>query len=146
MCLSILVLRRLPSIEISRMARTLQSLQSRDGSRRTFGDDEPDGSWVTALAVIAFLAAGRKISSLSPAMQVGHVQDDGPRPAHESDSIGANPAYPTPTWPSTADSILRHIGNGLRRGKHQTYACGIRLIRIGECMSPVQHQTGSIQI
>lgn len=68
MCLSILALRRLPSIEISCMARTLQGLQNKDGSWRAFEGDEPDGSWVTALAVIALLATGSEVSSLSRAI------------------------------------------------------------------------------
>jgi hypothetical protein len=68
MCLSILALRRLPSIEISRMAQTLQRLQNKDGSWRAFEDDEPDGSWVTALAVLALSASRSESPSLSLAI------------------------------------------------------------------------------
>ena len=67
-CFAVLALYQRSCQEQSPAVRALKNFQNKDGSWPAFPGDEPDGCWVTALAVIALLASGREVSSLSPAI------------------------------------------------------------------------------
>jgi len=68
-CLAMLALYRQSGHEQSPAVRALRDHQNPDGSWPAFSGDEPDGCWVTALAVIALLSAGSEVSSLSRAIR-----------------------------------------------------------------------------
>src|SRR3977135_3508246 len=64
-CLTMLALRRHPSIEFARAAHALQGLQNVDGSWPAFTGDDPEGCWTTALAVLSLMSAGHATKALS---------------------------------------------------------------------------------
>lgn len=55
-CFAILALRRTDDILLLRAARALRGLQNPNGSWPVFDGDEEDGSWATALAVLALIS------------------------------------------------------------------------------------------
>jgi len=68
-CLAMLALYRQSHLEQSPAARALKDVQNPEGSWPAFPGDEPGGCWVTALAVLALLATGSDVMSLSPAIR-----------------------------------------------------------------------------
>src|SRR5229473_4370757 len=68
-CLTILALRRQPSIELARAVQALDGLQNTDGSWPAFIGDEPEGCWATALAVLSLMAARHRTKGLARGIQ-----------------------------------------------------------------------------
>jgi hypothetical protein len=68
-CLTILALRRQPSIELALAVQALDGLQNTDGSWPTFIGDEPEGCWTTALAVLSLMAARRETKRMARGIQ-----------------------------------------------------------------------------
>src|SRR5229473_301464 len=68
-CLTILALRRQPSIELALAVQALDGLQNTDGSWPAFIGDEPEGCWTTALAVLSLMAAGHRTKRLARGIQ-----------------------------------------------------------------------------
>src|SRR6266852_3389555 len=68
-CLTILALRRQPSIELALAVQALDGLQNTDGSWPAFIGDEPEGCWTTALAVLSLMAARRDTKRLASGIQ-----------------------------------------------------------------------------
>ena len=55
-CFVILALRHQPSVHVERASDALGNLQNKDGSWPAFRDDEPEGCWTTAPAVLSLMA------------------------------------------------------------------------------------------
>jgi hypothetical protein len=68
-CLTMLALRRQPSIELARAVHALQGLQNVDGSWPAFTGDDPEGCWTTALAVLSLMSAGHATKPLASGIQ-----------------------------------------------------------------------------
>ena len=68
-CLATLALSRRPSIALARAIRALQGLQNTNGSWPAFTGDEPEGCWVTALAVLSLMAARSGTNRLARGIQ-----------------------------------------------------------------------------
>ena len=68
-CLTILALRRQPSIELALAVQALDGLQNTDGSWPAFIGDEPEGCWTTALAVLSLMAARHRTKGLARGIQ-----------------------------------------------------------------------------
>ena len=64
-CLTILALRRQPSIELALAVQALDGLQNTDGSWPAFIGDDPEGCWTTALAVLSLMAARHETKRLA---------------------------------------------------------------------------------
>jgi hypothetical protein len=58
-CFAILALRQHPSINLAMAAQALLGLQNADGSWPAFSGDEPEGCWITALAVLSLMETGQ---------------------------------------------------------------------------------------
>jgi hypothetical protein len=69
LCLTILALRRQPSIELALAVQALDGLQNPDGSWPAFFGDEPEGCWTTALAVLSLMAAQHITKRLESGIQ-----------------------------------------------------------------------------
>src|SRR5665213_734611 len=69
LCLTILALRRQPSIELALAVQALDGLQNPDGSWPAFLGDEPEGCWTTALAVLSLMAARHRTKQLARGIQ-----------------------------------------------------------------------------
>jgi hypothetical protein len=57
-CFAILALRHESSLELSRAVQWLCGIQNKDGSWPAFTDDDPEGCWTTAIAVLSLGQTG----------------------------------------------------------------------------------------
>jgi hypothetical protein len=67
--LAILALRQHTGIKLSRATQALLGLQNADGSWPAFTGDEPEGCWVTALAVLSLVETGHATKHMASGIQ-----------------------------------------------------------------------------
>jgi hypothetical protein len=66
-CLAILALRRRRTTDLELALRRVEKMQNRDGSWPAFVGDQPEGCWVTSLAVLTLMA----VTGVSELVQLG---------------------------------------------------------------------------
>jgi len=68
-CLAILALRQHTGVNLNRATQALLGLQNANGSWPAFTGDEPEGCWITSLAVLSVMETGQAMKHLASGVQ-----------------------------------------------------------------------------